>query len=64
MFKALTKAETRAVAEADLRALAEHARELLAGKLTRDRIGSIKNLLDAATNPFWKHDIEEVPAAD
>ena len=58
------EAQSRAAAEAEVRALAEQARELLSGPLTRTRIGTIKDLLETAANRFWEHGLEEVPAVE
>ena len=63
-FKIPAEAQSRAAAEAEVRALAEQARELLSGPLTRTRIGTIKDLLETAANRFWEHGLEEVPAVE
>lgn len=61
-FKIPTEADTLASAHAEIRALAEQAREILAGKLTRARLVTVKDLAEKASNVFWQHDIDELSA--
>lgn len=61
-FRIPTEADTLASARAEVRALAEQAKAILSGNLTRAYLVNAKELLEKAAGLVWQHDIEEVSA--
>jgi hypothetical protein len=61
-FKIPSETDALAAAQAEIHALAEQARNILSGTLTRASLTEAKEMAEKAANVFWHHDIEELPA--
>lgn len=61
-FKIPSETDSLTAAAAEIRALAEQARNILSGTLTRANLTEAKDLAEKAASIFWHHDIEELPA--